>query len=141
MRLGVVGSRDFNDYGLMKKYLDKIHSVEPITCIVSGGAKGADYFGEVWAKDNNISKMIFKPDWQKYKKAAGYIRNEEIVNHSDKVIALWNGTSKGTKHTIDICKKKNKKCKIIYTDKNFIRTMKIKQLFDNIEKNRFTLDI
>jgi len=141
MKLGVVGSRDFNDYDLLKKYLDKIHSIEPIKCIVSGGAKGADSLSEKWAGDNNVSKIIFYPEWNKYGKRAGFLRNVTIVDTSDKVIAFWSGNSKGTKHSIDLCKKKGKKCKIVYTDKIFIRTMKIKQIFNQIEKNRFTLDI
>ena len=141
MKLGVVGSRNFNDYTLMKKYLDKIHTVEPITCIVSGGAQGADKLSEKWAKEYNIGTKIFIPDWKRFNKAAGYIRNADIVKEADKIIAFWNGKSKGTKHTIDICKKEGKKCKIIYTDKDFVRAMKIKQVMDQIEKNRFTLDI
>ena len=95
MKLAVVGSRNFNDYSLMKRYLDKIHSVEPITCIVSGGAKGADSLSERWAKENNIQTKIFIPDWNRFNKAAGYIRNEQIIKESDKVIAFWDGKSKG----------------------------------------------
>jgi len=141
MKLGVVGSRNFSDYPLMKKYLDKIHSIEPITAIVSGGAAGADRLSEDWAGINNISKLVFYPDWKKFGKAAGYIRNQDIVKKSDKVIAFWDGSSKGTQHTINICKKEGKKCKIVYTDKNFIRSMKIKKVMDQIEKNRFRLNI
>ncbi len=140
-KLGVIGSRNFDDFKLLSKYLDKIHSVEPITWVVSGGANGADKLGELWANDNYIPTMIFKPDWKKYKKSAGFIRNKEIISNSDKVIAFWDGKSKGTKHSIDLCEKLDKKCKIVYTDKKFIRSMKLKQIFEKIEKNRFTLDI
>lgn len=141
MKLAVVGSRNFNDYSLMKKYLDKIHSVEPITCIISGGAAGADALSEVWAHENNISTLIFKPNWNKYGKRAGFIRNEDIIKSCDKCIAYWDGVSKGTKHSINLCKKYSKKCKIVYTDKKFIRSMMIKKIMKQIEKNRFTLDI
>jgi len=141
MKLGVVGSRNFNDYTLMKKYLDKIHTVEPITCIVSGGAQGADKLSEKWAKEYNIGTKIFIPDWKRFNKAAGYIRNADIVKEADKIIAFWNGKSKGTKHTIDICKKEGKKCKIVYTDKDFIRAIKIKEIMNQLEKRRFRLDI
>ena len=114
MKLAVVGSRNFNDYGLLKKYLDKIHSVEPITFIVSGGAKGADSLSERWAKENNVETMIFIPDWNTHGKSAGYKRNVDIITNADKCLACWDGISKGTKHSIDLCEKHNKKLKIIY---------------------------
>ena len=114
MKLAVVGSRDFNDYGLMKKYLDKIHSVEPITHIISGGARGADSLSEKWAKENNVETLIFKPDWNKYGKKAGYLRNVDIITNSDKVLAFWDGTSKGTQHSINLSNKEGKKIKIVY---------------------------
>jgi len=114
MKLAVVGSRDFNDYDLMKRYLDRIHSVEPITCIVSGGAKGADSLSERWAKENNIETKVYIPDWNKHGKSAGYKRNVDIITNSDKVIAFWDNVSKGTKHSIDLANKQGKKLKIVY---------------------------
>jgi len=97
MKLAVVGSRNFNNYDLLKKYLDKIHSIEPITCIVSGGAKGADILGERWAKENNIQTEIYYPNWNKYGKSAGYKRNIDIITNANKCIAFWDGVSKGTR--------------------------------------------
>ena len=141
MKLAVVGSRNFNDYNLMERYLDKIHSVEPITYIVSGGAKGADSLSEKWAVDNNIPTLIFKPDWNKYGKRAGFIRNEDIIKSCNKCISFWDGISKGTKHSINLCKKYNKKCKIIYTDENFIRKEKIEKILSLLNGKRFTLNI
>lgn len=96
MKLAVIGSRDFNDYKMLKRYLDYIHSKEQITLIISGGARGADKLSEKWADDNNIQKSIHLPDWDKYKKAAGFIRNTDIVNEADVVLALWNKVSRGT---------------------------------------------
>ena len=113
MKLAVIGSRGFCDYGLMKSYLDKIHSVEPLTFIVSGGAKGADSLSEKWAKENNIPTMIFIPDWDKLGKSAGFIRNKDIISNCDKVLCFWDGISKGTLSSINLSKKYNKKIKII----------------------------
>lgn len=113
MKLAVVGSRTFNDYDLLKSYLDKIHEREPITYIVSGGAKGADSLSERWARENNIETIIFLPDWNKYKKAAGFIRNKDIINESDKVIAFWDEISKGTLSSINLAKDQNKKTIVV----------------------------
>lgn len=114
MKLAVVGSRGFNDYELLKNKLDKIHNRKPITVIVSGGARGADSMGERWAKENDIETIIFYPNWDKYGKKAGFIRNEDIIKNSDVVVACWNKISKGTEHSIKLAKKYNKPCLIIY---------------------------
>ena len=113
MKLAVVGSRDFNNYGLLKHYLDKIHSVEPITHIVSGGARGADKLSEKWADENNVEKLIFIPDWNKHGKSAGYKRNVDIITNANKIIAFWDGVSKGTQHSINLSKKQGKKIKVV----------------------------
>ena len=61
MKVGVIGSRNFNDYELVKETLTRLK----ITLLVSGGAKGADSLGERYANENNITTLIFKPDWKK----------------------------------------------------------------------------
>lgn len=102
MKLAVVGSRTFDDYDLLKQYLDEIHKVTPITLIISGGAKGADSLSEKWAHQNNIETQIFKPMWEKFGKQAGFLRNKDIILGSDQVLAMWDGCSKGTLHSINI---------------------------------------
>lgn len=106
MNLGIVGSRDFNDYIKLKTEILKLYPIEQIKCIVSGGANGADKLGERFADEYNLDKKIFYPDWNKYGKRAGFIRNKDIVENSDKLIAFWDGVSKGTKLTIDLAKEK-----------------------------------
>jgi hypothetical protein len=106
MKLGIVGSRKFNDFDFLT---EKLKEIKDITEIVSGGAVGADKFGELYAKLNNIPTKIFKPEYSKYGKRAPYLRNIEIVENSDIIIAFWDGKSPGTKLTIDICEKQKKK--------------------------------
>jgi len=77
-----------------------------ITSVVSGTAPGADRLGELWANLNSIPITRFPADWDKFKKAAGYIRNEEMANNADQVIVLWDGVSPGSKHMIDIATRK-----------------------------------
>lgn len=112
MRVGVIGSRGFNDYELLSKVMDEMS--DEITLIVSGGAKGADSLGEKWAHENEIEVLIFYPNWDKYGKRAGFIRNEYIVKNSDLVIGFWDGQSKGTKSSFDLCKKHGIPFQIVY---------------------------
>jgi hypothetical protein len=104
MKLAIVGSRTFDDYEMAKAALKDL----VITEIVSGGAKGADALAERYAKENNIPVKIFKPDWAKYGRGAGPVRNKLIVEYADKVIAFWDGASKGTKSSIDFATAKGK---------------------------------
>ena len=101
MRYGVVGSRNFTDYRLMKEVLDK-HFIGQI---VSGGADGADSLAALYAKETNIPLLEFFPQWDKYKRSAPFVRNKQIVRASDVIIAFWGGNSRGTKHSLDYAKK------------------------------------
>ena len=104
IKYGVVGSRNFDDYEYMKSIL---HWFEA-SCIISGGAKGADTLAKRYADENDIKCIEFKPNWDKYGKKAGFLRNRQIVDMSDAVVAFWNGTSPGTKHTIRLAEEVGK---------------------------------
>ncbi len=106
IKLAVIGSRTFNDYDLLECAIKKISM--NIVLIVSGGAKGADSLGEKYAHQNDIPTLIFKPDWKRYGRGAGMVRNKEIISNCDAVIAFWDGISKGTKNSLDLANKLNK---------------------------------
>lgn len=107
-KLAIVGSRTFNNYDLLSEtVLDHI-DIQAISHIISGGAKGADSLAEQFASNWDIPTIIFKPDWNKYGRGAGMIRNKQIISESDIVIAFWDGVSKGTKNSIDTAVKLNK---------------------------------
>ena len=114
MKLAIVGSRSFKDTLLLESILDR-HK-DKVSMVVSGGAIGADTMGEHWAISNKIPVKIFKPEWEKYGKSAGMRRNELIIKECDICIAFWDGKSKGTKNSIFICEKLNKKVVIIKYD-------------------------
>lgn len=74
---------------------------------VSGAAKGGDRLGEAFAKQHGYTVVQFTPDWDKYGRAAGPIRNKQMINYimeSDNpiVIAFWDGHSAGTRNTIQL---------------------------------------
>lgn len=114
MRLAIVGSRTFNNKALLENTLN--NHKDRITLVVSGGAKGADSLGESWAVQNNIPVKVFKPEWHKYGKSAGTVRNKLIIQECDMCIAFWDGKSKGTANSIFICEKLNKKVSVIRYD-------------------------
>lgn len=104
MRLIIAGGRDFNDYRLLVDTADWFLSAyryaeEPIE-IVSGGARGADLLGEMYAKDKDYPIMNFYANWDEFGKGAGYIRNTAMAKYGTALIAFWDGTSRGTEHMI-----------------------------------------
>ena len=111
MKLAIIGGRDFNDTLL---FLTTVQEFPNIEVVVSGGARGVDKLGELWANSQNIPTEIYYPDWDQYGKAAGFIRNKLIVENSDAVLAFWDGSSKGTKSSIDLAKKYNKKLTVVH---------------------------
>ena len=113
MRVIIAGGRDFDNYSLLKEkcdyYLKNYKDIE----IVSGTANGADILGEKYASDNNFPIKKFPADWEKLGRSAGYKRNAQMAEYADALIAFWNGTSKGTKHMIDLAESKNLKVRVV----------------------------
>lgn len=112
MKIIIAGSRNFNNYILLKDTIDKLRLEIFDIEIVSGTARGADLLGEKYAIENNLKIHRFKPDWNLGKKA-GYLRNKDMAEFADGLIAFWDGVSKGTNHMINLAKEKKLKVKII----------------------------
>lgn len=114
----VVGSRNFSDYEFMKKKLDHLLKNQPNVVIVSGGARGADFLAERYAKEKGYPLKVFPANWNALGKSAGYIRNEEMHSYISKAekrgcVAFWDGKSKGTKHNFELVKKYNNPLRVI----------------------------
>ena len=112
MKIAIVGSRGLKNSELLEKALNPY--LNKISLMVSGGAKGTDKLAEIWALNNDIPTKIFLPDFKSYGRGSYRMRNLEIVNNSDLILAFWDGVSKGTKMTIEVAKKAKKSVNIFY---------------------------
>ena len=65
-----------------------------------------------YAINNNIKLTEFLPDYKKYGKSVPLIRNIEIINYTDVILAFWDGKSRGTKYVIENAKKINKQINV-----------------------------
>ncbi len=99
MKVLIAGSRSISDYDLGELIPDDTE------LIISGGARGIDSAAEKYADKNNISKLIMRPNYKRYGKAAPLIRNKAMLEVADKVIVIWDGKSKGTKYTAELARK------------------------------------
>lgn len=117
----IAGSRGFSNYKLLKEkcneYLREKRKEYDII-IISGGARGADFYGEKYAQEEGFSLEVFPANWNKFGKSAGFIRNEQMAEVADALIAFWDGKSNGTKHMIEIMEDK----------KLLVRVIKYKEL-------------
>jgi hypothetical protein len=111
MKIAVIGSRSFGNQILLEKELESIKN--QIDVIISGGAMGADQLAEKWAINKNIPTLIIKPNWSEFGRSAGIVRNKQIIESCDMCIAFWDGISKGTFSSINLCEKMGKNIKII----------------------------
>ena len=106
MKIAVIGSRNITvtDLSIYISDCDEI---------VSGGAKGVDSCAAEYAEKIGVPLTVFLPQYDRYGRAAPIVRNKEIVNYADKVVAFWDGKSKGTLSVIKYAQKSEKPCEII----------------------------
>lgn len=109
----IAGSRGFNDFELLTRKCDYVFSRRHPTCIITGGARGADTLGKRYATLRKIPSTVIPAKWS-YGKLAGYQRNEEMLKQADALIAFWDGHSHGTSHMIRIAKEKKIPVRVIY---------------------------
>ncbi len=108
MKIAFVGSRDFKDLEFAKLKMLQIMSENASAIMVSGGARGIDKLAEYCANSRGLKTEIYPAQWEQYGKKAGFIRNEFIIGASDLVFAFWDGSRKGTKHSIHLAIKMKK---------------------------------
>lgn len=104
MKIVIAGGREFNNYELLREKCDEIIDSN-FAEIVSGGAKGADTLGETYAKERGYDVKLFPADWKTHGRKAGPIRNLQMAEYGDMLIAFWDGNSSGTRNMIENGKK------------------------------------
>lgn len=116
-RVIIAGSRNFNNYAALQMVCDNLLTKKKLThniVIISGTSRGADTLGEKYARERGYAIGRFPAAWQQYGKAAGPIRNHQMVDNADALIAFWDGNSTGTKDMITEAKKKGIAVRVIY---------------------------
>lgn len=113
MKVIIAGSRDIDDYNIVFDTIRR--SGFEITEVVSGMARGVDALGVTWARANGIPFKPFHAAWRtkdgEFDRSAGMVRNEQMAEYADALIAVWDGFSPGTK---DMMRRMGKRAKPIY---------------------------
>ena len=106
MKIGIVGSRNITAINI-GKYVSVGDE------IVSGGAIGVDRLAAEYARENGLKLVEFLPQYERYGRAAPIERNKKIVDYADKIVAFWDGKSKGTLSVVEYAQKVGKPCEVI----------------------------
>ena len=100
LRVAVIGSRGI-DQADLSRYIP-----EEATMLISGGAMGVDSLAEAYAAEKGLPIKVIKPQYSLFGKRAPLVRNRQIVECADLVVAIWDGESSGTAYTIDYAHEK-----------------------------------
>lgn len=110
MKLAIIGSRNWHSPEMVQSY---IQTLPKDTVIISGHAQGVDRMAETFAREAGLEVISLPADWTTYGNKAGVVRNSKIVNFCDKLVAFWDGVSKGTKDSIKKAMLQNKLDRVI----------------------------
>jgi hypothetical protein len=118
MKLLISGSRYNLDgslvtYAQFNQVIDESNLIWLADEFILGGARGVDSAAEEFAKRANIPTTIMKADWS-LGRHAGFQRNSDMLDVADKVLAVWNGHSKGTLDTLDKARRRGMEVEIVY---------------------------
>ncbi len=108
MKLLISGSRGIKSFDLTP------YIPADTDMIICGGAAGIDTLAEEYADRMRLSKMVFRPQYSRYGRAAPLKRNEEMVRLADTVLIIWDGKSSGTRHTMDYARKMGKDVRVVH---------------------------
>lgn len=115
VKLAVIGSRGFSNYNLFCEKLEYLtQDIKEDIIYVSGGCpSGGDALIKRYTQEKNLSLIEYLPDWDKFGKKAGFLRNKLIIDDATHLIAFWDSESKGTLSSIKMAEKKDIPIKII----------------------------
>jgi hypothetical protein len=101
LRVLVCGGRNYDDYPGLAAWLDRFHAERgPVAVLIHGGAKGADSLAERWAMARGISIARYDADWERHGRAAGPIRNKQMLDEGKPDIVVAYPGGRGTANMI-----------------------------------------
>ena len=104
MKVIIAGGRDYNNYAFLAQTMDEFAKENNAEEVVCGCAAGADSLGAKWAKERGIPVKEFPAEWDVFGKKAGILRNHDMGNYADFLVAFWDGQSAGTRDMISYMK-------------------------------------
>lgn len=114
IKVAIVGSRGWTDFDAIWEYVQRLPRG---TVVISGGARGVDEAAERYARTWGYVTVTVRPAWRARNghvdMRAGFRRNRVIVELSDRVVAFWDGQSRGTANTVAWARKLGKPVEVV----------------------------
>lgn len=101
VKILVCGGRDYHNQGLVNIVLSVMWSWRPFDILIHGDARGADTLARKWADQNSVNHQPYPADWHQYGKAAGKIRNREMIREQPEIVLAFPGGG-GTQDMINV---------------------------------------
>ena len=99
MKVAIVGSRHFSDPARVADY---VQSLPPRASIITGSASGVDAAATRAARDRGIAVQVIPASFEELADASkAAARNQRLVDACDVLVAFWDGSSKGTRTTVE----------------------------------------
>ncbi|MEO8743765.1 MAG: SLOG family protein [Candidatus Dormiibacterota bacterium] len=99
MRVAIVGSRRFSDPQRVTDYVD---GLPPRASIITGSASGVDAAATKAARAKGIAVRVMPASFEELSDASrSAVRNQRLIDACDVLVAFWDGTSKGTRATVE----------------------------------------
>lgn len=117
MRIIVCGGRDYNDKDAVWGALEALRKVYKSFTVIQGGARGADSLAASWANSQGVPSETYPADWNKHGKAAGPIRNREMLAAGADLVLAFKG-GRGTADMVRAARAANVKVWEPANDKN-----------------------
>lgn len=107
MNVLICGGRSYDNVKHFEEVMNALDKRHRFALVVHGGATGADTMARTWANSLGIDQSVYLPDWEKYGRAAGPIRNQQMLEGQpiDLVVAFPGG--RGTADMVRRAKAKN----------------------------------
>ena len=99
MRVAIVGSRHFSE---PDRVTDYVNGLAAGASIITGSASGVDAAATKAARARGLGVQVMPASFDEMSDASkSAARNQRLVDACDVLVAFWDGTSKGTRATVD----------------------------------------
>lgn len=89
--------------------------------VIHGGARGVDTIGGLWAEKRGYPVDVYPASWSTYGKRAGFLRNQQMVQDCTHAIVVWDGVSRGTRHTMNLLETSGKPHVVVNLGEDYLQ--------------------
>lgn len=91
--IAITGGADYQDHERIWNALDKTFAKHRDMVLLHGGTPaGAEHIAQCWARARGVPTIVFRPDWNRFRKAAPFKRNDALLDQLPAGVLHFPGT-------------------------------------------------